>query len=212
MDSPAHWPGASRPLPLPVGRGGRQRTRAPWRHATSLPACVPRHRDASGLLFGAASNPWTPSLIPFSCPPSRSAPRTRAESPPPTPIAAATVLPTPHRHPRELRLDPLLPPHRPTALRKPCNAATIAVSIAGRRGSSPSIRPLRRAPEPTNPPYSSAVSLRAEPLSLPSRLRALGHSSAAAELRPPLTSSPPSLQPLELVSERVTALRKPPGA
>ena len=52
------------------------------------------------------------------------------------------------------------------------------------------IRPLRRAPEPTDPPYSSAVSLCAEPLSLPSRLQALGHSSAAAELRPLLASSP----------------------
>ena len=151
VDSPAHWPGASRPLPLPVGRGGRQRTRAPWRHATSLPACVPRHRDASGLLFGAASNPWTPSLIPSSCSPSRSAPRTRAEPPPPTPIAAATVLPTPHRRPRELRLDPLLPPHRPTALRKPCNTVTIAVP------SPATEAPLRRFAGPRASPASPAA-------------------------------------------------------
>ena len=107
---------------------------------------------------------------------------------------------------------PPLPPHRSTGLRKPCIAAYVAVPLLGHRRSSPSIRCTPAAPEPTKPPYSSAVSLRAEPLSLPSRLRALGHSSAAAELRPPLTSSPPSLQPLELVSERVTALRKPPGA
>ena len=30
MDSPAHWPGASRPLPLPVGRGGRGQRRRRW--------------------------------------------------------------------------------------------------------------------------------------------------------------------------------------
>ena len=80
------------------------------------------------------------------------------------------------------------------------------------RRPSPSIRPLRRAPEPTDPPYSSAVSLRAEPLSFPSRLRALGHSSVAAELRPPLTSSPPSLQPLELPPECTIVLRTSPRA
>ena len=92
VDSPAHWPGASRPLPLPVGRGGRQRTRAPWRHATSLPACVPRHRDASGFLLGAASNPWTPSLVPFvspspspSCTPERLR-RRRSQPPQPQPL------------------------------------------------------------------------------------------------------------------------------
>ena len=107
---------------------------------------------------------------------------------------------------------PPLPPHPAKPLRKPCIAAHVAVPLLGHRRSSPSIRCTPAAPEPTNPPYSSAVSLRAEPLSLPSRLRALGHSSAAAELRSLLTTSPPSLQPLELVSERVTALRKPPGA
>ena len=90
MDSPAHWPGASRPLPLPVGRGGRQRTRAPWRHATSLPACVPRHRDASGLLFGAASNPLGPLSLPCSFP-------LMAEAAMATPMSYTTATSTPPR-------------------------------------------------------------------------------------------------------------------
>ena len=168
----------------------------PWR----------RHAAPSGL------SQLPPVLIPFSCSPSRSAPRTRTEPSPPTPFAAATIPLSPPRRLPELRsasLDLLdvsrdqKGPEQPPSTSSP----SFGPGAVLRR-----IRPLRRAPEPTDPPYSSAVSLRAEPLSLPSRLQALGHSSAAAELRPPLTSSPPSLQPLELVSERVTALRKPPGA
>ena len=157
VDSPANWPGASRPLPLPVGRGGRQRTRAPWRHATSMPACVPRHRDASGLLFGAASNPWTPSLVPFVSP----SPLPLAH---PNAIVAAVRHRRSHSHslapssyPRALPVLPR-PPRRLMRPEEPRNAAPDVFPLAGRRGSSPSIRPLRRAPEPTNPPCSSAVS------------------------------------------------------
>ena len=152
---PAHWPGASRPLPLPVGRGGRQRTRAPWRHATSLPACVPRHRDASGLLFGAASNPWTPSLIPFSCSPSRSAPRTRTEPSPPTPFAAATIPLSPPRRLRELRsasLYLLNEPRGPGRAASPPSMSSstsdppaIFVKFAG-SGPSPASSPPRMDP------------------------------------------------------------------
>ena len=107
---------------------------------------------------------------------------------------------------------PPLPLHQATRPRTPCIAAHVAVPLLGHRRSSPSIRCTPAAPEPTNHPYSSAVSLRAEPLSLPSRLRALGHSSAAAELRPLLTSSPPSLQPLELPPECTIVLRTSPRA
>ena len=76
--------------------------RAPWRHATSLPACVPRHRDASGLLFGAASNPWTPFSPLLS---SLHAPARSSSSP--TPFAVATVLLTATRSTQEIRLDHL---------------------------------------------------------------------------------------------------------
>ena len=155
---PAQFP-PSRPSPSPLPSpvvfvlGQKdERVAAARPHAPEPPpACRPAPdrlrmpRTPSGL------SQLPPVLIPFSCSPSRSAPRTRAEPPPPTPIAAATVLPTPHRRPRELRLDPLLPPHRPTALRKPCNAATIAVP------SPATEAPLRRFAGPRASPASPAA-------------------------------------------------------
>ena len=53
---------------------------------------------------------------------------------------------------------PPLPPHRSTALRKPCIAAYVAVPLLGHRRSSPSIRCTPAVPEPANHPCSSAVS------------------------------------------------------
>ena len=69
----------------------------------------------------------------------------------------------PSRHPR--------PPHQAMELRTRHNVAGIAVSIAGRRGSSSSIHHHRRVPEPANHPYGTAVSSHASPPSFPLRLR-----------------------------------------
>ena len=145
-------PASALPVVFLLGTVGQRRVAGARAHAPEPPpACRPAPdrlrmpRTPSGL------SQLPPVLIPSSCSPSRSAPRTRAEPPPPTPIAAATVLPTPHRRPRELRLDPLLPPHRPTALRKPCNAVTIAVP------SPATEAPLRRFAGPRASPASPAA-------------------------------------------------------
>jgi len=157
VDSPAHWPGASRPLPLPVGRGGRQRTRAPWRHATSLPACVPRHRDASGFLLGAASNPWTPSLVPFVSP----SPLPLAH---PNASAAAARHHRGHRHPGDTLRFPRaptstpIPPRRAVQRRTPPSISTPSSSTSRRRRSPSPPRLLRPLPEPTDQPCGTAVS------------------------------------------------------
>ena len=167
---------------LPAPRR-RPKTLSPLPHSLlSLPSPGSLSRAARAELIAAARRCRTQSL--------------------PLDLSACPVarLPRPH---------PLRRVKRP---RTPCIAVIEPSSSRTAAGCRLSIRRLRRLPETTELLIDLAVSLRAEPLSFPSRLRALGHSSVAAELRPPLTSSPPSLQPLELVSERVTALRKPPGA
>ena len=97
-------------------------------------------------------------------------------------------------------------------VRTRCNAATIAVPIAGHRSSPPSIRDVWRAHEPTDLlrrlPVSSSSPLFARPL----RSRPLASCPAEPELRPPLTSSLPSLQPLELPPEYTIVLRTSPRA
>ena len=62
------WPGASHHQPLPVGRGG---TTHGARAGATPPGCLPAspgHRDASRLLLGAASTPWTPLSPPLLSP------------------------------------------------------------------------------------------------------------------------------------------------
>ena len=141
------------------------------RRAVTAPACLsspstpgrPEHRHA--LPRTVLTLPRPPLL------PLLSLPLTREPPPPPTGIAVATGLPSPPRPASELRHNPL---HLLVELRTSrtcCNAATIAVSIAGRRGSSSSIHHHRRVPEPANHPYGTAVSSHASPPSFPLRLR-----------------------------------------
>ena len=78
-------------------------------------------------------------------------------------LAHPACLRAPSRH--------LRPPHQAMELRTRHNVAGIAVSIAGRRGSSSSIHHHRRVPEPANHPYGTAVSSHASPPSFPLRLR-----------------------------------------
>ena len=167
----------------------------PWR----------RHAAPSGL------SQLPPVLIPFSCSPSRSAPRTRTEPSPPTPFAAATIPLSPPRRLPELRsasLDLLdvsrdqKGPEQPPSTSSP----SFGPGAVLRR-----IRPLRRAPEPTDPPYSSAVSLCADPLSLPSCLRALGHSSVETETSPAPDLSPSSFWFTSVQTEHAGVLRALPG-
>ena len=73
--------------------------------------------------------------------------RVRTRRSPPFAIAIATGLPSPPRHASELRHNPL---HLLVELRTSrtcCNATTIAVSVAGHRSSSPSIRELPDVPD-----------------------------------------------------------------
>ena len=120
------------------------------------------------------------------------------------PLASPTRAEAPPRPPRPL--------HQATRSRTRCNVATIAVPVAGHQSSPPSIRDVWRAPEPTDLlrrlPVSSSSPLFARPL----RSRPLASCPAKPELRPPLTSSPPSLQPLELPPECTIVLRTFPRA
>ena len=148
--------------------------------AASATSCFPPPLATSCFLPGLPSDarttprasPTAPHSLPSSPPPLFLSPsRTRAEPPPPTSTTAATISPSTPRCACELRHNPL---HLLVELRTSrtcCNAATIAVSIAGRRGSSSSIHHHRRVPEPANHPYGTAVSSHASPPSFPLRLR-----------------------------------------
>ena len=166
--SPASWPAqpAAGPAHLPPlssssstegGECGR-RARAPPRHATCSPACLPL----------PSSSGW-PGTTPRPPPFSLTLPRFFLSSPslslsrPNTTIAAVRHS-SRHRPPLAPPLSsgapprPPLPPHRSTGLRKPCIASHVAVPLLGHRRSSPSNRELPDVPEPANHPCSSAVS------------------------------------------------------
>ena len=149
---------------------------------------------------------WTPSSSSV-LPPSRH--RTHLGAP--LAVAMTTATPSPLRRAPELLhlvANPLTEPRDRKGPEQPPSSSSPSFGPGAvlRR-----IRPLRRAPEPTDPPYSSAVSLCAEPLSLPSRLRALGHSPVAAELRPPLTMSPPWPELERVAPVHLTELVVTPG-
>ena len=115
---PASWPaqpagGPARLPPLSSSsstEGGEcaRRARAPPRHATSSPACLP-------LPSSSGCPGTTPRLPPYSLTlprfflssPSLSLSRVRTHPSPPFAIAAATGLPSPPRHAPQLRRDPL---------------------------------------------------------------------------------------------------------
>ena len=75
---------------------------------------------------------------------------------------------------------PPLPPHRSTALRKPCIAAIAVVFYLGPAGHLRQIRRLRCVSEPTEPPCCIPVSLPSFPLTSLSR----AHPVAAAPQAP----------------------------
>ena len=154
---------ASQPSPPPPSSSWRQSARRvagararPERHATSPSACLPRQRDAAALLLGAAPIPWPyPSLSPVLLPLSLSRPNTtvaavrhsrrlRPPLAPPTSSGAPPPLP--------------LPPHRSTAPRKPCIAATSPFPSSGSDHRRRRIRRLQRVPEPVSTPTATAVS------------------------------------------------------
>ena len=151
---------ASQPSPPPPSSSWRQSARRvagararPERHATSSSACLPRQRDATALLLGAAPIPWpytplSPVLLPLSLSrPNTTVAAVRHSSRHRPPLAPPTSSGAPPRLP--------LPPHRSTGLRKPCIAATspFPSSATGdhhRRFavSSASPSPLRRPLQP----------------------------------------------------------------
>ena len=99
-----------------------------------------------------------------------------------------------------------------TALRKPRNAATIAVPSPATEARRRSIRRRQDIPEPTDQPCGTAVSSSAVRPFFPS-LRTLPSASAAVpEARRRRASSPAWLEPPQLESEHTAVLRELPGA
>ena len=154
------WP--AQPTSSPLSSSSPRTEAARWRApmpprpppASLLASATPwrRHAAPSGL------SQLPPVLIPFSCSPSRSAPRTRTEPSPPTPFAAATIPLSPPRRLPELRsasLDLLdvsrdqKGPEQPPSSSSP----SFGPGAVLRR-----IRPLRRAPELADPPCTIPVS------------------------------------------------------
>ena len=86
--------------------------------------------------------------------------------------------------------QPPLPPHRSTAPRKPCIAATSPFPSSGSDHRRRRIRRLRRVPEPANHPCSSAVSPQIVSPFSPGLSRPLGPSPTSAEI-----STPPTMLP-----------------
>ena len=116
----------------------------------------------------------------------------------PSALIAAARCCRDHSHCLAMPMRPEAPPRPPRPLHQAtrswtrCNAATVAFSTTGRRGSSPSIRPRQDILEPTNPPNGLAVSPVVFPLSPFARphavpavspqpeLAAAGHAAVAA--------------------------------
>ena len=156
--------------------------RAPPRHATSSPACLP-----------LPSSSGCPGTTP------RPPPRTLSLSPVLPLLSLALSLPCPNasvaavRHSRH-HWPPLTsptragaPPPRPEALRQatrrrtPCGAAVAIVFLLRLRPPSPSIRRLQCVPEPASTPAATAVSSATVPLSPPPHFRAVAPFPTTAE-------------------------------
>ena len=183
------------PLSSSSSTGGwarARRARAPPRHATSLPACLP-----SPLLVWMpreTPRPPVPSHSLSFLPPSSalSLARSRAE------LIAAVHRSRSHRLPLASPTRAGAPPPRPEALRQatrrrtPCGAAVAIVFLLGLRPPSPSICRLQRVPEPASTPTATAVSYATVSLSSPPRSRAVTPFPTTAE--PPPSPSSPSTQ------------------
>ena len=198
--SPASWPAqpAGGPARLPPlssssstegGECGR-RARAPPRHATSLPACLPSPPRLDAL-DDATPPPCSLSLALGSSllslalsltQPNTTVADVRHSSRLRPPLAPPTSSEAPPRPP--------LPPHRSTAPRKSCIAATSPFPSSGSDHRRRRIRRLQRVPEPANHPCSSAVSPRIVSPFSPGLFRPLGPSPTLAE-----SSTPPAMSP-----------------
>ena len=191
-------PASSRPSPPPSSvvfvqtEGGEcgRRARAPPRHATSLPACLPSppRLDAPGRRHASPLLSLTrlgSSLLSLALPLSR----------PNTTVAAV-------RHSNRLRPPlapptsseasprPPLPPHRSPGLRKPCIAATSPFPSSGSDHHRRRIRRLQRVSEPASTPTATAVSPRVVSPFSPGLFQPLGLSPTLAESSTPPAKSP----------------------
>ena len=161
------WPSqlagpASQPSPPPPSSSWRQSARRvagararPPRHATSLPACLPSPPrldaldDATPPPCSLSLSPGSPLALSLARPNTTVAAvrhnhRLRPPLAPPTSSGAPPRLP--------------LPPHRFTAPRKPCIAATSPFPSSGSDHRRRRIRRLQRVPEPASTPTATAVS------------------------------------------------------
>ena len=191
-------PASSRPSPPPSSvvfvptEGGEcgRRARAPPRHATCSPACLPSpprldapgRRHASPLL--SLTRPGSPllSLALSLSRPNTTVAAVRHSSRLRPPLAPPTSSEAPPRPP--------LPPHRSTAPRKPCIAATSPFPSSDSDRRRRRIHRHQRVPEPANHPCSSAVSSRIVSPFFPGLSRPLGPSPTSAE-----SSTPPAMSP-----------------
>ena len=144
-------------LPVPAHEAARWRAPPPRLATSCLVASLldARRRHAPPrppLTSPSLSGPPSPSLL---CFPSRDRMEAVAADQRSRGHSHRLASPTPPRAP----LFRPRPPHRLTRPEGPRAAAIDIVFKLRPRRPSPSIRPLRRAPEPTNPPCSSAVSL-----------------------------------------------------
>ena len=184
-------PASSRPSPPPSSvvfvptEGGEcgRRARAPPRHATCSPACLPSP---------PRSMPWTtPRLSPCSLSLSPGSPLLSLAlslTRPNTTVAAV-------RHSSRLRPPlapptssgapprPPLPPHRSTGPRKPCIAATSPFPSSGSDHRRRRIRRLQRVPEPASTPTATAVSYATVSPSSPPRSLTVASSPPRPNLR-----------------------------
>ena len=191
-------PASSRPSPPPSSvvfvptEGGEcgRRARAPPRHATSLPACLPSPPRLDAL-DDATPPPCSLSLSPGSPLLSLALSLTR----PNTTVAAvrhSSHLRPPLAPPTRSGAPPRLPlpPHRSTAPRKPCIAATSPFPSSGSDHRRRRIRRLQRVPEPASTPTATAVSYATVSPFSPALSRPLGPSPTAAE-----SFTPPAMSP-----------------
>ena len=105
-----------------------------------------------------------------------------------------------------------LPPHRATWCLKPLDAASTAVPLVGRRGSSSSIRELQSIPNLALSLVGLAVSLRTEPLSPRCRFLPVTAGSVEPESSSPTAMTPPWLEPTRTMYERANATIASAGA
>ena len=195
---PAGWPSQQPAQPTSFlcrlrpdrGRGvwpARARATAP-RH---LLACLPALPSSLDALDDATPPPCSLSLSPGSpllslalslTRPNTTVAAVRHSSRLRPPLAPPTSSEAPPRPP--------LPPHRSTAPRKPCIAATSPFPSSGSDRRRRRIHRHQRAPEPANHPCSSAVSPRIVSPFFPGLSRPLGPSSTSTE-----SSTPPAMSP-----------------